>query len=158
MQILTSLPGVYGMIGGQVVDVELTGKPIDEDVLKFIFKLKTGALIEACMMIGACMAGAGEDEIAAMKEAALSIGMAFQIQDDILDVTSSPEVLGKPTGSDEKNEKTTWVTLFGLDKARDDVRAYSEKAMKIIEGAGAVRDEGDTFLTDFVEWLINREK
>jgi geranylgeranyl diphosphate synthase type II len=158
MQILSRKPGVYGMIGGQVVDVELTGCAIPEETLRFIFELKTGALIEACMMIGACLAGACEDQIALIEKAAHHIGMAFQIQDDILDVTSSTEVLGKPVHSDEKNEKTTWVTLYGLEKAREDVVNYSEEAMSILTHMQGITNAEETFLYTFVAWLIQRKK
>lgn len=158
MQILSRKPGVYGMIGGQVVDVELTGQAIPEDTLRFIFELKTGALIEACMMIGACLAGAGDGQIRLVEQAAHHIGMAFQIQDDILDVTSTTEVLGKPVHSDEKNAKTTWVTLYGLDKARADVAAYSGEAMAILARMDGVSQPEETFLYAFIEWLIHRLK
>lgn len=99
------------MIGGQTVDVELTNQPIPKDKLDFIYRLKTGALLEASMVIGAVMAGASEAECGTVERMAAAIGLAFQIQDDILDVTSSQEVLGKPVLSDEKNNKTTYVTL-----------------------------------------------
>lgn len=156
LQILSRKPGVYGMIGGQVVDVELTGKAISEETLRFIFELKTGALIEAAMMIGAQLAGAGESEIARIEKAAYHIGMAFQIQDDILDVTSSMEVLGKPVHSDEKNEKTTWVTLYGMAQARTDVDMHSREAMAILAQMENVETPEKTFLYTFVEWLMHR--
>lgn len=156
MQILSRKPGVYGMIGGQVVDVELTGKPIPEETLRFIFELKTGALIEACMMIGACLAGASDTNMALMEKAAHHIGMAFQIQDDILDVTSTTEVLGKPVHSDEKNAKTTWVTLYGMDRAKEDVAAFSQEAMDILAHMEGVVQPEKTFLYAFIEWLIHR--
>ena len=110
LAILSKKSGIMGMVGGQVVDVELTGKKLDEERLDFIFKLKTGALLEASLMVGAALAGADEKYIELMEQAGLNIGMAFQIQDDILDVTSDMETLGKPIGSDEKNHKTTYVT------------------------------------------------
>ncbi len=158
MKILTYKPGIYGMIGGQVVDVELTGKSMTEDELKFIFKLKTGALIEACMMIGATLAGATEDEIGRIETAAYDIGMAFQIQDDILDVTSTTEELGKPVHSDEKNEKNTWVTLYGMEQALSDVDRYSRNAMAILEELDKKGGAKETFLYAFIEWLIHRNK
>ena len=107
IQILSEKTGIYGMIGGQTVDVELTNQPIPKDKLDFIYRLKTGALLEASMVIGAVMAGASEAECGTVERMAAAIGLAFQIQDDILDVTSSQEVLGKPVLSDEKNNKTT---------------------------------------------------
>ena len=120
-RILSSKPGINGMIGGQVVDVELTGKPIPDKTLRFIFELKTGALIEAAMMIGAQLAGASDEQIAAVEKAAADIGMAFQIQDDVLDVIGNEALLGKPVHSDEKNEKTTWVTVYGLEQAKKEI-------------------------------------
>ena len=117
LAILSKKSGIMGMVGGQVVDVELTGKKLDEERLDFIFKLKTGALLEASLMVGAALAGADEKYIELMEQAGLNIGMAFQIQDDILDVTSTTEELGKPVHSDEKNDKTTYVSLYGLEKS-----------------------------------------
>ena len=109
LQILAQKAGIYGMLGGQVVDVEAVGRALDREHLDFIYRLKTGALIEASMMIGAILAGASDIEVNKIKEAAADIGLAFQIQDDILDVTSTTQVLGKPVFSDEKNNKTTFV-------------------------------------------------
>ena len=111
--ILADKAGIYGMVGGQTVDVQYTDKPMEKEVLQFVHELKTGALIQAAMMMGAVLAGASEEEVGKIEEAALMVGMAFQIQDDILDVTSSLEVLGKPVGSDEKNHKVTYVRLNG---------------------------------------------
>ena len=119
--ILAQKTGIYGMIGGQTVDVELTDKPMSAEQLDFIYRLKTGALLEASMMIGAVLAGAGPQEVAAVERVACDVGVAFQIQDDILDVTSTAEVLGKPIGSDQKNNKTTYVTLYGMEQAGQQV-------------------------------------
>ena len=130
--ILAEKTGIYGMIGGQVVDVELTNQPLLEEQLDFIYRLKTGALLEAAMMIGAVLAGAGDEDVKRVSQIALNIGLAFQIQDDILDITSSQEVLGKPVGSDEKNQKTTYVTLNGLEAARVQVKALSDEAVREI--------------------------
>ena len=157
-RILSSKPGINGMIGGQVVDVELTGKPIPEKTLRFIFELKTGALIEAAMMIGAQLAGASNEQIAAVEKAAGDIGMAFQIQDDVLDVIGNEALLGKPVHSDEKNEKTTWVTVYGLEQAKKDVAEYSEEAMAILAQMTGVTEPEKSFLYDFVEYLIHRNK
>ena len=132
MQILAEKTGIYGMIGGQTVDVELTNQPIPEEKLDFIYRLKTGALLEASLMIGAVMAGASEDEVKKMEEVASLVGVAFQIQDDILDVTGSEEELGKPVLSDEKNNKTTYVTLKGLEKAKADEEEISRRAVLLL--------------------------
>lgn len=110
--VLAKKAGVYGMVGGQVVDVESEKSddcPITREKLDFIYRLKTGALIESSMMIGAILAGASSDEVSRVEQIAAKLGLAFQIQDDVLDVTSTLEVLGKPVGSDEKNNKATYV-------------------------------------------------
>ena len=134
--VLAKKAGIYGMIGGQVVDVESEkkGQQIDRDCLDFIYRLKTGALIEASLMIGAILAGASEEEVLLMEEAGTKLGLAFQIQDDILDVTSSLEVLGKPIGSDARNEKATYVAFEGLEKAGEEVERLSREAVAILDG------------------------
>lgn len=153
-QVLAKKAGIYGMVGGQVADVENEGKPVSPELLDFIFENKTGALIEASMMIGAILAGAADDEVKKIERAASLIGKAFQIRDDILDVTSTTETLGKPVGSDEKNDKTTYVTLYGLEKAEKDVRALSCEALDILDGF----DGKNEFLMELVGSLVGREK
>ncbi|MCI9068224.1 MAG: polyprenyl synthetase family protein [Lachnospiraceae bacterium] len=152
--ILAKKTGIYGMIGGQTVDVELTGKPVPEEKLDFIYRLKTGALLEASMMIGAVLGGADREQTALMEQMASDVGLAFQIQDDILDVTSTREVLGKPVGSDEKNEKTTYVTLKGLSAAKEQVEFYSRRAETALRSL-PVRNR---FLNELILRLITREK
>ena len=153
--VLAQKAGIYGMIGGQVVDVESekTGQTIDRNRLDFIYRLKTGALIEASLMIGAILAGADEVSVARMQKAGAKLGLAFQIQDDILDVTGSFEKLGKPIGSDAENEKATYVTFEGLEQAKKDVERLSGEAIKILD-----EFEGEhTFLHDLFFYLINRD-
>ena len=152
--ILAQKTGIYGMIGGQVVDVELTGKPIPQEKLDFIYRLKTGALLEASMMIGAVLAGADEEEIVLTEQIASAVGLAFQIQDDILDVTSTAEQLGKPVLSDEKNNKTTYVTLVGIEQAHKDVQEISERAVQLLEKLPGK----NPFLAGLIEMLVTREK
>ncbi len=152
--ILAEKTGIYGMIGGQTVDVELTGKPIPADRLDFIYRLKTGALLEASLMIGAVLGGAGEEQVKLMEQVASDVGLAFQIRDDILDVTSTSEVLGKPVGSDEKNEKTTYVTLEGLEKAEAEVARYSGRAVETLKSLPVE----NPFLDELLFMLITREK
>lgn len=152
--ILAEKTGIYGMIGGQVVDVELTNKPLSEEKLDFIYRLKTGALLEAAMMIGAVLAGAGKEDVSGVSQIALNVGLAFQIQDDILDITSSQEVLGKPVGSDAKNQKTTYVTLKGLDAARAQVKALSDEAVKEMQALPGKNE----FLEKLILMLMTREK
>ncbi len=147
--------GIYGMIGGQVVDVKASGKKIDGEKLEFIYRLKTGALIEASMMIGAVLAGADEESVQVVEEIAAKVGMAFQIQDDILDVTSTTEVLGKPVHSDEKNEKMTYVTWKGLDAAKQEVEQFVQKSH--LETVRALNPKDD-YLEILLESLIYREK
>lgn len=154
LRILAEKAGIYGMIGGQTVDVEYTGKVLDRGRLDFIYKLKTGALLEASMLIGAVLAGATKNEQKIVEQAAADLGLAFQIQDDILDVTSTQEVLGKPIGSDEKNQKTTYVTLEGLEKAREDVEMISNRAVAGLDKLVVKND----FLVQLMLYLIHREK
>ena len=154
LKILAGKAGIYGMIGGQVVDVKESGHVISGETLDFIYRLKTGALIEASVMIGAVLAGASEEEIRTMEEIAGKIGMAFQIQDDILDVTSTTETLGKPVHSDEKNEKTTYVTWIGLDEARMETRRMTEEAVEKLRSL----KKQDGFLTELLTGLVYREK
>ena len=154
LQVLAGKAGIYGMIGGQVVDVASTGSRIGKDKLDFIYELKTGALIESSMMIGAILAGASETEIRTMERIASNVGIAFQIQDDILDVTSTTDELGKPVHSDEKNEKTTYVTLRGLKKAKEDVERISEEALSLLSGLPVE----NPYLTWLIKELIHRKK
>lgn len=155
--VLAKKAGVYGMVGGQVVDVEsekFDDCPITREKLDFIYRLKTGALIESSMMIGAILAGASSDEVSRVEQIAAKLGLAFQIQDDVLDVTSTLEVLGKPVGSDEKNNKATYVTFEGLDKAVSDVERISKEAEEQLDDLGY----DDAFLKELFEYLIHREK
>ena len=148
MKLLGNKAGIYGMLGGQVVDVKETGHAVDKDVLDFIYALKTGALLESSMMIGATLAGADDESIALIEKVASKVGLAFQVQDDILDVTSTAEVLGKPIHSDEKNEKTTYVTLLGIDKAEKIVEKESVEAIELLKSL-PVRN-------DYLEWLLTQ--
>ena len=152
VKILARKPGIYGMIGGQVADVELEGTPLSMEQILFIHKNKTSALIEACMMIGAVLAGASKEDVMAMEECGEYIGLAFQIQDDILDLTGDEEEIGKPVGSDEKNHKTTYVTLKGLEQSAKDVEEISKKAIEIL----ARYDVGDRYLKNLTRFLIHR--
>ncbi len=154
VQILSNKAGIFGMLGGQVADVENTGKPLSEEKLEFIYSLKTGALIEAAFMAGAVLADADNNSVKALEEAGHNIGMAFQIQDDILDITSTSEELGKPVHSDEKNDKLTYVTIYGMDKAVKAVKEYSETALDILNNLPVK----NIYLNTLVEKLIGRRK
>ena len=151
-QILAGKTGIDGMLGGQSVDVEYVDQPLSEEQLYFIYKLKTGALIEASMMIGAVLAGASEEEIEKIEQIAGNVGLAFQIQDDILDVTGDEEQLGKPVNSDEKNKKTTYVTIKGLEQAQEDVARYSKEAIRLLKELPYEND----FLYELILNLIHR--
>ncbi len=152
ISIMASKTGIYGMIGGQTVDVEMTGRSMTDGQLDFVHKMKTGALLEASMMIGAVLAGADDDETAAAERIAEDVGVAFQIQDDILDVTGSAATLGKPVGSDEQNHKTTYVTLHGMEQAKAEVSRLSERAVDTLKG---LRGENE-FLEQLIESLVHR--
>ena len=154
LKILAEKAGIYGMIGGQVVDVASCGKGLDEAMLNFIYELKTGALIESAMMIGAVLAGATQEQVRTVEKIASDVGIAFQIQDDILDVTSTQEELGKPIHSDEKNEKSTYVTIKGLDEAAKDVERISEEAVELLQSLNLE----NPYLTWLIQELVHRRK
>ncbi|MDO4632407.1 MAG: polyprenyl synthetase family protein [Eubacteriales bacterium] len=154
LQVLSAKTGISGMMGGQSVDVASCGCNLSEEQLDFIYRLKTGALIEASMKIGAILAGASDEEAAVVERVAADVGMAFQIQDDILDVTSSQQVLGKPINSDEKNHKTTFVTMKGLENAKKEVAAISERAIDTLDGL----NRKNPFLRELIFSLITRKK
>lgn len=154
MLVLARKAGIYGMIGGQVVDVESEGTVIDKEKLDFIHLHKTSALLESAMVIGAILAGANKEEQNLVEKAAGKIGLAFQIQDDILDITSTTEELGKPVGSDEKNGKNTYVAFEGLEKSKEDVKKISESAMEDLQKL----PYENPFLIELIKELIERKK
>lgn len=153
-KVLTRKPGIYGMVGGQTADVELTGKALTNDELEYIYENKTGALIEASMMIGAIMGGAADAEVAKIERLAGLVGKAFQIQDDILDIEGNETELGKPLHSDEENGKVTYVTLHGLLQAKEDAKVLSEEAVAILDAF----PQQNTFLHELILSLVNRRK
>ena len=154
LKVIANKTGIYGMLGGQSVDVENDGKPMSREMLDYIYKNKTSALIEGSMMAGAILGGASSEEVAVVEKAASQIGLAFQIQDDILDVTSTAEELGKPIHSDEKNHKTTYVTIMGINEASQQVADLSEEAVKLLEGL----NKKNEFLLTLVKELVGRRK
>lgn len=159
-RILAEKAGIYGMVGGQTVDVEATEKQesLTREKLDFIYRLKTSALIEGAMMAGAVLAGAAAEDVQRIEKIAGKVGLAFQIQDDILDVTSTTEVLGKPVLSDEKNQKVTYVTLEGLEQAAVLVDSISREAIKELKELAKEQETENLFLEELLVWLINREK
>ena len=154
LQLLAGNAGVYGMIGGQVVDIESEkSNGISREQLNFIYENKTGALIEASMMIGAIFAGATEAGINLIGKVANKVGMAFQIQDDILDVEGDEEVLGKPIGSDEKNFKATYVTFAGIERSKDEVKKLTMDAVNLLESL----PYDNPFLKELLLYLVYRQ-
>ncbi len=156
LKVLGRKAGIYGMVGGQVKDVEATenNEQLDKDTLQFIYDLKTGALLEASMVIGAILAGASNEDVTKTENIASKIGMAFQIQDDILDVVGSAEALGKPIGSDDKNNKATYVSLYGMENAKAEVVRLTKEAIDLLEDLPGEK----SFIKELLLWLINREK
>ncbi len=153
---LSRKAGIYGMIGGQTADIEAEGQfaPITGEQMLFIHEHKTAALIQAAMTVGAILAGAGKEQIDALEKCGYNVGIAFQIQDDILDVTGDSAELGKPVGSDAQNGKQTYVTWKGLEQARKDVAALSDEAVRILDGF----TDGHGFLKELILALIHRTK
>ena len=149
--VIAKKAGIFGMVGGQCLDVELTGKEISKDQLDTIFRNKTGALIEAAFMAGGFIADTDELNITLLEKAGTHLGLAFQIRDDILDCTGSEEEIGKPVGSDERNHKTTYVSLYGLDKANEDVKAHTEHALEALKSIG-----DNIFLFNLIQALSDR--
>ena len=156
LKILAEKAGIYGMIGGQAVDVEAEKRKLrlDGEKLLFIHVHKTAALIQSSMMIGAYLAGADEKFVQDMEKAGDAIGVAFQIQDDILDITSTLEELGKPVGSDEKNDKLTYVSVYGLERSKQDVERLSDEALEILKSVS----QRNEFLEELIISLITRRK
>ena len=152
LEILGEKTGIKGMLGGQGADVENDGKPLSKDMLDFIYENKTSALIEASLMIGAVLAGT--EDMVKIEKIGSCIGLAFQIQDDILDVTSSREELGKPVGSDAKNNKTTYVTLEGIEKAGEEVKRRTEMAIELLDDLPGEKE----FLKELFLSLCTRRK
>lgn len=152
LKVLAQKTGIKGMLGGQGVDVENDGKPLEKQLLDYIYENKTSALIEAALMVGGILAGA--TDIEKLEQIGSKIGIAFQIQDDILDVISSAEELGKPIGSDEKNNKTTYVTLEGIEKAGNEVQKLTDEAVGLLR---ELTDE-KSFLEELFQSLCARRK
>ena len=155
LEVLANKAGIFGMIGGQTADIRAEEKEsVSLEELVFIHKHKTADLIEASMMIGAILAGASLNEVQKIEKCAYNVGLAFQIQDDILDVVGNQEELGKPIGSDEKNHKQTYVTLKGLEEARKEVERLSEEANRLLQEI----DGDSSFLCELIHSLIYRTK
>ena len=158
LTILAEKAGIYGMIGGQCADIEAENRQdVTPDDLLFIHENKTGALIGSALMIGAILAGASASDVHKMEQIGQNIGVAFQIQDDILDVIGDQDKLGKPIGSDEKNDKTTYVTFYGLDKSKEEVARLSDEALELLRELESQEGHEDIFLEELITWLIHRD-
>lgn len=154
LKVLSYKAGINGMLGGQSCDVEHDGQPLTENQVEFINKTKTGALIEGSLMIGAILAGADSGQVQKLEEIGSDIGLAFQIRDDILDVTGNAQEIGKPIGSDVRNKKTTYISLFGVPAGRHKVEQLSERALEIFDSLDAEHE----FLRQLLEELATRRK
>lgn len=153
VSLLSQNAGVGGMIGGQVIDLKYEqSDPSVSDILT-VHRLKTGALISAACILGCIAADADDEKIALASRYAYMIGTAFQIRDDLLDIMGDEEKLGKPVGSDADNDKTTYVTLVGADRAQQDVKTLTDKAVEILDSFG-----DNDFMKTLSEYLVNREK
>ncbi len=152
-RLLAQNSGVLGMIGGQVIDLKYESETPDLKQLLSVHRLKTGALISAACLLGCIAAGADNDKISAASRFAYNLGIAFQIKDDILDVVGNSEILGKPVGSDAENEKTTYVTLEGLEKAQSDVEKLTNSAINELSAFDNIE-----FVMLLAQKLVNRNK
>lgn len=155
LMVLSQKAGIYGMIGGQTADIlaeDMESSSVTEELLLYIHANKTAALIQSSMMIGAILAGADTKQIHDIEKIGYNIGIAFQIQDDILDVEGTFEQLGKPIGSDSENHKVTCVTLMGMEKAKEEVNRLSQEAVTLLRTLGYEHD----FLEKLIIDLIHR--
>lgn len=154
---LATKPGISGMIGGQVLDVTMSGKALSEEQIDYINLNKTAALIECAMGIGATLANASATEIDAVIQVAKCVGLAFQVQDDVLDIIGDEAKLGKPVNSDEKNAKYNYATVHGIEKAKEYVNTMSQKANNILKDLQVENEPAREELMDLINTLINRD-
>ena len=154
MAMIAESSGVEGMIGGQVIDLESEGKTVDAITLMTMHLQKTAALIMASAKVGALLGGGGRDDLIAMEEFARYLGIAFQIKDDILDVSGNEAVLGKSVGSDAENEKSTFVTIYGLEQSEKMLEDYTQKAIDVLSKYGAKAE----FLMNLSNFLLDRDR
>jgi len=152
-QTITKAAGISGMIGGQVIDMDSEDVQVPFETLNYIHEHKTGALLTAPLVAGAQLAGANDEEVNALKTYGYHIGLAFQITDDILDIEGSEEKLGKDIGSDQENNKTTYPSLFGLDKSKDLAKEHIDKAVNAVSVFG----EKARFLNELAFFILTRD-
>lgn len=151
ISLLGERAGIFGMIGGQVIDTENEGKQLETPVLLEMYRMKTGALLDFCCRAGCIAAGAGADKLLAASVYAQKLGLAFQIKDDILDVTADEKLLGKPVGSDAQSGKHTYVSAVGLENARAEAKRLTEEAIKALDAF-----DDTQFLVELTEFLLER--
>ncbi len=154
-RLLANFAGAQGMVGGQFIDLSIEGKKVESDILEKMYGKKTGALLQASCMLGCIAANADEEKIRAAEIFGGKIGLVFQIIDDVLDVVSTTEILGKPVLSDEQNEKTTFMSLYGEKKCREIAAALTDEALTALDVFEADRSAS---LRDFAVELLNRKK
>ena len=157
LKIFSRKTGINGMLGGQSVDVFSTGSVVSDDTMAYIYEKKTGALIEGSMMVGAALAGASHEDIDKVERIGACVGMAFQIEDDILDLYGDAAVLGKPINSDTKNNKKTYLSVHGLEKSRADIIKLTEEAVTLLNCLGNNDEERD-FIKDLFDYMVIRSK
>jgi geranylgeranyl diphosphate synthase type II len=149
---ISTASGVFGMVGGQVVDMESEGKEIDFPTLEYIHTHKTGALIRSSVRVGALYAKAGKRQFTALTHYGELVGLAFQIADDILDITGKQEELGKDVGSDLKKGKKTFPSFYGLEESRRRAVEVADKAVASLQGFGRAADP----LRELAKYIVNR--
>ena len=154
IELLAHLLGTYGMIGGEMTDIECEGKAVDLEIVDYIHYHKTAALIEASLLVGAMLAGASEKDMEIIRNYGRSIGLAFQIVDDILDIVSTTEELGKDAGSDVENGKATYPSIVGLEKSRERARELYEESIKVLDGLKC----DTSILRSIAAYIITRVK
>ncbi len=154
LKVLGRKAGMYGMVGGQVVDVEENGTFVDAETLMFVYEKKTSALLETAFMIGGILAGASDGEVDRLEQMGRKLGIAFQIQDDILDVVGDERKLGKPVHSDESNDKSTFAAMNGIEASKMKVREYTDAALGDLKEFDGEKE----FLTELMNWLVERDR
>lgn len=152
-QVLAHAAGVYGICGGQVMDMAAEGKKLPGEEVRRIHDMKTAAMLDAAAKLGVLAAGGDDEKLKAAEKYAMAIGLAFQVRDDILDRTATTQQLGKPVGSDEKNMKSTFVTIYGIDECERIISDETEKALSAIDGVF----ENTEFLTWLAGYLAERK-
>ena len=156
LELLAKNAGIYGMVGGQCADLQTDRDPssVDEETLLYIHRNKTAALIDSGLVIGAVLGGAPESDVRSLHAIAQNIGLAFQIEDDILDVTGNAKELGKSVGKDAQEGKVTYVSMHGLDASREQVRKLTDESLKLFDSLSV----SDDFLRDVLEMLVTRTR